>query len=250
MLLANMGFLLYVMVGAVTQQKSVEFLSYSLAGGLAILAASFIRKEKDKYESCCMALVLPVVAVAIAIPFWMTEALHPKTLDSLLYRMDLAIGLDPVGFWHAVQSRPWAYKILALCYQAIPLYVGLIYALERSKQLIKVLVVGSILAFGLYNILPAVGPAHIEHPAGFPRNCFPSMHLGWTLIVAWNVRHRWLKATSWVFVALTALATVGVGEHYFIDLIVAVPFCYAVQLAVVAWTSRRGFASGTISQAE
>jgi hypothetical protein len=55
------------------------------------------------------------------------------------------------------------------------------------------------------------------------------MHFGWALLAAWNVRGRRLKVAAWIFTGLTAFATIGIGEHYFIDLIVAVPFCWAVQ---------------------
>jgi hypothetical protein len=37
-----------------------------------------------------------------------------------------------------------------------------------------------------------------------------------------------------IFTALTALATMGLGEHYFIDLVVAVPYA----LAIMAFSSQ------------
>ncbi len=217
-----------------TGTKSVEFLSYSLAGAAVIIVSSFVRKEEDKYDSCCAAMVLPVVTIAIAIPFWLTEVLHPRIADAFLYRMDLAMGLDPFSVWHNVQRVPWLEMSLNLVYQSIPLFVALAYALEKPRFLFRSLIVGSILAFISYNLLPAVGPAHMQNPVGMPRNCFPSMHLGWALLVAWNVRGRVLRIAAWIFAALTAFATIGIGEHYFVDLIAAVPFCYAVQRIVSA----------------
>jgi hypothetical protein len=215
-----------------SEPKGIEFLTYSLAGAAVIVAASFARREKDKYTSFCMALVLPIVTVAIAIPFWLTEVLHPQTADALLYRMDLVIGLDPFRVWRKVQHLPWLYADLSFVYQSIPLFVALAYAFEKPRFLFRALVAGSILAFIFYNVFPAVGPAHVQNPLGMPRNCFPSMHLGWALLVAWNVRGRAMRIAAWIFTALTAFATIGLGEHYFIDLIAAVPFCYAVQRIV------------------
>jgi hypothetical protein len=63
------------------------------------------------------------------------------------------------------------------------------------------------------------------------------MHLTWAILVAWNLRNpRW----RWLFVfyaALMALATVACGEHYFVDILAALPFAAAVQKMAVAWPS-------------
>jgi PAP2 superfamily len=40
---------------------------------------------------------------------------------------------------------------------------------------------------------------------------------------------RWIRGIALLFVALTVLATLGTGEHYFIDLVVAFPFSLMVQ---------------------
>src|SRR5208337_5691574 len=100
--------------------------------------------------------------------------------------------------------------------------------------------------------LPACGPVHV-FGAGFPwhplstadamrmavvpivlkgaRNAIPSLHMTWVLLVWWNSRGlaRWVRAIALVFVVLTAMATLGTGEHYFIDLVVAFPFSLMVQ---------------------
>ena len=49
---------------------------------------------------------------------------------------------------------------------------------------------------------------------------------GWALVLLWWTRgqHAWLQMTMGLFLAVTVLATLGFGEHYVVDLIVAVPF--------------------------
>jgi hypothetical protein len=103
-----------------------------------------------------------------------------------------------------------------------------------------------------YNMLPACGPVHL-FGAAFPwnplstadamqldvvpvlmkgaRNAIPSLHMTWVLLVWWNSRGlaRWVRAIAMLFVVLTVLATLGTGEHYFIDLVVAFPFSLMVQ---------------------
>ena len=70
--------------------------------------------------------------------------------------------------------------------------------------------------------------AHL-HLSGAPCNAFPSMHLGTALLILLNARGRWLRLGLAVYAVLTGMAAVGCGEHYFIDMIAAVPFCAAVQ---------------------
>jgi hypothetical protein len=101
-------------------------------------------------------------------------------------------------------------------------------------------------------MLPACGPVHV-FGAAFPwhppsiaeamemnvvpillkgaRNAMPSLHMAWVLLVWWNSKGlaRWVRAIALLFVVLTAMATLGSGEHYFIDLVVAFPFSLMVQ---------------------
>ncbi len=73
---------------------------------------------------------------------------------------------------------------------------------------------------------PAVGPAWVG-VVNAPRNAMPSLHMTWALLALWYSPRRLLWASA-VSVRLTALATVGLGEHYLIDLAAAVPFTWAV----------------------
>jgi hypothetical protein len=64
-----------------------------------------------------------------------------------------------------------------------------------------------------------------------PRNAMPSLHLTWVLLAWFYSRggNRWTRAVLMVFVVFTVIATLGTGEHYTIDLIVACPFLLLVQ---------------------
>jgi len=57
------------------------------------------------------------------------------------------------------------------------------------------------------------------------------LHMTWVLLVWWNSKGlaRWVRAIAAMFVGFTILATLGTGEHYFIDLVVAFPFSLMVQ---------------------
>jgi spermidine synthase len=58
-----------------------------------------------------------------------------------------------------------------------------------------------------------------------PRNAIPSMHFGWALIL-WLISLRHSMPTKILFgslLILTIISTLGLGEHYLIDLVIAVP---------------------------
>jgi hypothetical protein len=58
------------------------------------------------------------------------------------------------------------------------------------------------------------------------RNCMPSLHMSWVLLAWWYSRGLsvWERGIAMAFVVFTVFATMGTGEHYLIDLVVAFPF--------------------------
>jgi PAP2 superfamily len=188
-----------------------------------------------------------------------TETLHPKTFDLFLYSFDSSLRL-PIGFLvgQAFWTWPWLRFVCLIIYIALPLPLALVYAAHLRHTKSKALAVMiAFLATGplgvmFYNMLPACGPAHIFggafpwHPLSTAdamrmnvvpillkgaRNAIPSLHMTWVLLVWWNSKGlpRWVRGIALAFLLLTMLATLGTGEHYFIDLVVAFPFSLMVQ---------------------
>jgi hypothetical protein len=190
-----------------------------------------------------------------------TEALHPKTFDLYLYSFDCSLGVQFSFLAGQVFSRlQWLRVVSLLFYIALPLPLALVYAGRvclNSKTALPVmlafLVTGPIGVL-YYNMVPATGPVHIFGP-GFPwhpaltsqvrqlvpetialkgaRNAIPSLHMAWVLLAWWSSKGlaRWIRAIALAFVVFTVLATLGTGEHYFVDLVVAFPFAVMVQAA-------------------
>jgi hypothetical protein len=188
-----------------------------------------------------------------------TEKLHPKTFDLFLYSFDCSLRVQfsfLMGqlFW----SWPWVRFVCLVIYIALPLPLALVYAAQLRRKRENALAV--MLAFLLtgplgvlfYNMLPACGPVHVFasvfpwHPPAIAdvmhmnvvpvlikgaRNAIPSLHMAWVLLVWWNSKGLagWVRAIALLFVVLTIMATLGTGEHYFIDLVVAFPFSLMVQ---------------------
>lgn len=261
---------------------------FAFAGmsALALLGAHAIWSSGEERKQLLYGFVPAVLFVASE---WsastlldITEKLHPKTFDVFLYSFDSSLRVQ-ISFlvgqflWKFLWVRAAALAI----YIALPLPLALVYAaqLRRNKEkaltvMLAFLATGPIGVF-FYNVLPACGPVHL-FGAAFPmhplttaqamglnivpvlitgaRNAIPSLHMTWVLLVWWNSKGlaRWVRAIAAVFVAFTVLATLGTGEHYFIDLVVAFPFSLMVQaLCSYAKPFREGerrtaFLSGTL----
>ena len=183
-----------------------------------------------------------------------TSANHPKVLDLYLFSFDSSLGIQfPFVMGQAFSAWPWLRLVGVLFYIGLPIPIAVVY----SGQLLRVRekavpAMAAFLATGpigviFYNLFPALGPVHLFgqgfpwHPlslaqaAGIvaqpvampgPPNAIPSLHVAWVLLVWWYSRglSAWERAIALLFLFFTTLATLGTGEHYFIDLIVAFPF--------------------------
>ena len=81
----------------------------------------------------------------------------------------------------------------------------------------------------------------ITIPAPGLRNAIPSLHATWIFLVFWYARSLSLveKGIAAVLVVLTLFATLGLGEHYFVDLVVALPFTVLILALTNALVKRR-----------
>lgn len=161
-----------------------------------------------------------------------------------------------------------AYGLMPYCFAAF--YADQFSKKTKNTPLLDPLVVWSVsalCAYVAYQFFPVAGPVYAFTSHFFPlnmppadfipltptmvtpvaRNGAPSMHLGWAMIL-WLLAHlaeapRW-RAFFAIVVGLTVIATLGKGEHYAIDLVVAVPFVVGV-LGLCShrleWNSRSRF---------
>lgn len=249
----------------VMDYKPFFMAGFAFAGmsALAVLGAHAIWSQGEERRLLLYGFVPAVLFVASE---WsastlldITEKLHPKTFDLFLYSFDSSLRVQ-ISFltgqflWKFLWVRAAALAI----YIALPLPLALVYATQLRRHKEKALAVMlAFLATGplgvfFYNVLPACGPVHVfggafpMHPLSTAdamrlnivpvlmtgaRNAIPSLHMTWVLLVWWNSRGlaSWVRAIAAVFVAFTVLATLGTGEHYLIDLVVAFPFSVMVQ---------------------
>jgi hypothetical protein len=73
----------------------------------------------------------------------------------------------------------------------------------------------------------------IPCPIGAPFNATPSLHCAWAILLLLALRPfgRWMTFAASIFLVLTAISTMAVGEHYAVDLIASLPFTLAIYAA-------------------
>ena len=189
---------------------------------------------------------------------WTAEH-HPFYMDLYLFSFDSSLGREiPFSVGQAFNRWQWLRVVSVFFYLGLPIPIALIYSgrLRRLREkavpaAVAFLVTGPV-GMIFYNLFPAAGPVHVFQ-RGFPMhpfpmdqiakltpgpipvnglpNAMPSLHMAWALLVWWYSRGLswWERSIALLFLVFTLLATLGTGEHYLIDLIVAFPFALLIE---------------------
>lgn len=228
--------------------------SWAVLAGRMIWATPETNARKGlppAFVACCLLVGFTYLAAPV---LYYAEQLQPKTWDLYLISFDGSLGFQPsflVGkyYW----GFPWLRRAATLAYSGLPLALALTYVENLNRRRERSASVGmgmfylGLIGIFAYNLFPATGPVHVfgglfpQHALGTEqartlplspipvtgsRNAIPSLHMAWVLWCWWWVRglQPWLKALILWFVLFTVIATLGTGEHYLIDLVVAFPF--------------------------
>jgi hypothetical protein len=245
--------------------RSAIIVPFSFLGlsSLLILGLRTIWAEAQDRKLLLYALI---PAILFVISEWMgadlldlTSAAHLKTLDLFLYSFDCSLRIQ-LSFLVGAAFKHWFWLKLvgAFFYIGLPIPIAVAYGgqlLRKGRNAlpaaIAFLITGP-LGIVFYNLFPATGPIHLFganfpfHPLSIeqaarlvaepivilaPRNAIPSLHMAWVLLAWWYSRGLswWSRGIILAFIVFTVLATLGTGEHYFIDLIVAFPFTFMIR---------------------
>lgn len=231
-------------------------------GSLLVMAVNSVWAGKVKRMHYLYALVPSLVLVGSE---WLTPPLldwaqtrNPKTLDLYLLVFDATLHVQPSLVMGRIFERLPALRVVSMAvYFGLPLLIALVFVeqlrLNRKRALVALVIFffTAVLGAASYNLYPACGPISLLHgdfprlqltfeqasrvfleavPITGARNAMPSLHMAWVILAWWLARDlgKWVKAICILFLFFTFTATLGTGEHYFIDLIVALPFSLAM----------------------
>lgn len=211
-------------------------------------------RERTRYVTA--ALIFATLLVQCTLPIiGELGKLRPVKYDLYVFESSKWIGLPSFAIGQLVYSSHALISIVTVTYGVLHLAIVVAFTATlylRPQQvalLIRCFLMNLILALPIYLLIPVSGPAYAF--PGFPRipqvgaahpillaaipNGIPSVHMSSALLVLWFLRHwRAGRVFGSVFVLLTALATMGKGEHYLLDLVIAVPYA-----ALVYWVCTR-----------
>jgi hypothetical protein len=247
---------------------------YLGTGSILLLTWQALRHQSKNAWPALQLGLLPVLFVVLSWSYLeATPFLHARTLDPLLLHFDGSLGGQP-SLWAArlSQETAWLLTLCKLTYTTLPLWLGALGAIQYRRSgtctLMSAFVIAGLLGSALYYFFPAAGPRYLlgaDFPFTVPElppepatiapaflNAMPSLHMAWAVLLWINVRAYSvrLNIAYGLFCLLTVFATLGLGEHYLIDLVVAFPLALlAQQLAERRYRERRTLLSGMLLMA-
>jgi len=247
---------LYIALGA--QVEWLNSLGFLGVGSVAVLGVATIWSEgghrAQARDAFLLAILFPAFLEYSGFALACTLLIHPRTLALYLYAFDGRLGFQSsFAVGRLFQSFGLLRQISYVAYEMLPLAMAFAFSMERggkrrhTADIVTAFLGAAIAGYVIYNVFPAAGPIHVfgDHfpfappPAPVPvpvgiagaRNAMPSVHLAMALLIFWHSRqwNRVPRLFAGMFLVLTVLATLGFGEHYLIDLVVAVPFALAME---------------------
>jgi hypothetical protein len=212
--------------------------------------------NRELFRVILPALIFLALSVMLADLLKLAIQRTTHRYDLEIYAMDNATwnGFGPF-FGRLIVPHPWAANVEEIVYAALPGVMILVFAFYTYRRrnfaidLLGLYITMAISGFLLYFVAPACGPIYAfgsSFPFSLPPvrtaklandilqhapNAMPSLHFANALILYLNSKPwRSLHIFTLAFMILTAVATLGSGEHYVTDLVVAVPFAVALQL--------------------
>ena len=243
-------------------------LAASLGVGTILVLGTKAAWSTAHLKTFLLASFCPVMVVFTSVSLAVAAGWQPLVYDNYLYRFDASLGFQPSFVLGRAFLRWHPLWVLALwVYGSLPLAIVLsfiVLARRRGGRLgpaVTAVALTAVIGFALYQVCPAMGPLYgfsrdfpIRVPANvpvaifganldIPRNAMPSLHVAWAFVLFWNLRREriWLRFAAFAYFLITVMATMGFGEHYFVDVVVGVPLALAVQgCATRDWRTAAG----------
>jgi hypothetical protein len=153
-------------------------------------------------------------------------ASHPYIHVGLILAYDLPASMFLLVFaaynWNRPNELEWLARSFVLCVLlAVPIYA-------------LVPVSGPLYAFKTFPIDPGKIMPRVIYLSQAPPNGIPSVHMATALLTWYFGKRFWyLRLPVTIYLCMIVVTTLGIGEHYVVDLIVAVPYT-----SLIVWLAR------------
>jgi hypothetical protein len=224
--------------------------------GLAIIATLLRWALHPEDERRCLQFLAACVFVASlafakGLLLHQLDLLRPDKVDLYIYRIDgifgfqLSFTLGQFLAAHPVLARLSQLAYVTISCAALATFAAHLWTGSRdSAKVLTAFVLNAYLAVPFYILFPVCGPRfaftgfpwhHPQHLLAHPialsaaPNGIPSVHTSTAiLVVLYLWRWRLGRVLGLVYLTLIVLSTLGSGEHYLFDLILAVPYAYLI----------------------
>src|SRR5579859_2044531 len=243
--------------------RNVAWLSFLGLGSFLMLALRLAWEPQTNRKLLALSLIPSLLFLSSD---WVasdllayTEKMHPRVFDLYLYAFDASLRIQfpfVIGQWF--QKLPAFRNFSSAFYIGLPVVIAVVYTglllrnTRRSLSAMTAFLITGPVGILFYNLLPAMGPIYIfqdgfpwQHftlaqvhkllveplPMAGPRNAIPSLPMAWVLLAWWFARGLpfWRRILAALFIIFTFFSTLGLGEHYFVDLVAAVPFSLLIK---------------------
>jgi hypothetical protein len=243
-------------------------------GSLVAMSFTNVWTGSSRYSTAVKdAVILPAFSIVAGLFMQFASGGLHASFDFMLYRFDASLKIK-AGHAAVVLFRevPWIRAGSFFTYSGLAIFAPLFHgwAMFKGKaariNLLHAFLIAGVAGFLLYQICPALGPIYTfgpQFPDSLPPmatipaktfqasglfNAMPSMHMTWVLLVwiaAWDLGFFAVAFAS-ILVLFTGFATLGFGEHYLIDLVVAVPLVMAVHGVCISRYKITGIGLGMV----
>jgi hypothetical protein len=264
--LSGLGLAVDLALGLAGAQSPVWWAGLGLgASPLACLGAAFVRsgcRDATLVDHTAAASLLYLSSLMMPFFLFQTTQWFPTVMDAGIAFADGAlVGFQPSGLVAVAFAKSDVLRVASsVVYGFLPVAVAAVAGFEtksgasRDAGALPTFLIAAVLGYACYALMPTIGPraffgesfplmnasaAFLETKPGVDfdpthfRNAVPSLHVTWAALALLACRGRSMLASILmsVFLAFTILATLGLGEHYLVDLIVAAPFLLVVRAA-------------------
>jgi hypothetical protein len=217
-----LGLLFVVAALLLIRYHDDPFITWTALGSVWLAVAATIRRAARE-QLIFLGFIMPLFVALIAAANHIVIRLTPRTMDWFFLRIDAGAS---TAIYHWTLAHALCSDALWVVYYSLAFFAAVVMSVTPwARRCLWSLSLTSFCAPFLYLVFPAAGPAHLGDRLA-PRNCMPSMHLAWALVLAAYLPRRWRWAGA-LFALLTAAATLGTGEHYWIDLAAALAYAFA-----------------------
>jgi hypothetical protein len=214
-----------------------------VSGLIRALRPQSYRAEALFITACMTFMAMLSIDIALTILCRIT----PARYDLYLFCFDKTFGepsfyvgrlFERYGWFRIVSTD--VYELATCAFLMLAAWYAMTQPIDEAKRMNRAILISLMPAGFIYLLFPVSGPAHAF--SGFPDvvpsqvtphalsllsppNGVPSIHMTLALILAY-FSWRWPlgKLLGSLFVVFTLTSTLGLGEHYLFDLIVAAPY--------------------------